>query len=326
MWPDEDIDVASLLVPVDVANTAGVLQSITENGSALPEDPNPAWNSSANYNTLGFRVHSPVTHRVYENLKTDGSNTGKDPTLAVNRTTAAGVGTYWFDVGPTNKYAAFDGRVNTQLSAASPLTIVLTPGAFNQFALLGIDADTIAWTVRDAHGGTVIASLPTTPLEGSMPGDYYEYFFDPFKPQTRYVASDLEPYSSSEITLTLTKGTGPVKLGMFAIGDARPIGIPSRDAVVTPADYSLIETNAYGETTIRKRPFATGMTITTHLEIGEANVVLDTIQQVLGTPVLLIGSKAALYEWMTCFGLVSAQLSAPDHGFAKLSITQKGLI
>lgn len=320
---DDDLDVASILVPVDAVNTPGVIASITAGGVELPEDPNPAWAAGTTY-AEGDRVHSPTTHRVYESLK--NANTGKDPTLPANRTTAAGVGTWWLEVGPTNRTAMFDGLVSSQTSAATPLVIKMTPGAFNGFALFGIDADQFEVTVRDAPGGNVLYSEPMAPLEGSMPGDYYEYFFSRFKPLTRLVRSGIEPYGSAEIELTLVKGSGEVKLGMYAIGDMRPIGIPQRDASVEPIDYSYVKTDAYGNTEVKKRAFATGMSITTKMEKEEAAVVLDTVQQVLGTPVVVVGSQAMFYEWMTVFGLLSARMSPADYPHVTLNATVKGLI
>lgn len=320
---DDDLDVASILVPVDVVNTAGVLQSVTAAGVALAEDTNTAWASGTTY-TTGQRVYSASTHRVYESLK-DG-NLGKDPTLAANRLTAAGVGTWWYDVGPTNRTAMFDGLVSSQTSASSPLVITLTPGAFNGFALFGIDADAIAVTVKNAPGGTVVWSLPTTTLEGSMPADYYEWAFDRYKPLTRYTASNLPAYGASEITITLTKATGAIKLGMLAIGDMRPIGIPQRDASVEPIDYSYVKTDAYGNTEVKKRAYATGMSITTKMDKEEAAVVLDTVQQVLGTPCVVVGSQSNTYAWMTVFGLVSGRMSPAEYPYVTLSVTVKGLI
>jgi len=270
------------------------------------------------------RVHSATTHRVYESLK-DG-NLGKDPTVPSNRTTATGVGTWWIEVGPTNRVAMFDGLVSTQTSAASPLVITLAPGAFNGFALFGIDADSFAVEVRDAPGGNIIYSEPTTALEGSMPADYYEYFFARFKPLTQMIRTKIDPYGTAQIVLTLTKATGPVKLGMFAIGDMRPVGIPQRDAVAEPIDYSYIKTDAYGNTEVKKRVNATGLSITAKMDKEEAGAALDVVKQVLGTPCVVAGSEAQFYEWLTVFGLLSARMSAADYPHAELSITVKGLI
>lgn len=321
---DDDDDVCSILVPVDVTNTAGVLSSVTAGGVALPEDTNPAWASGTTY-TAGQRVHLVSTHRVYEATGASG-NSNKDPSLQANQYNAAGIATFWIDIGPTNKFAMFDGLINSQTAANSPLVITMTPGAFNGFALFGIDADSFSVTVKDAPGGNVIYSESTTPLEGSMPGDYYEYFFDRFKPMTQFIRSGIEPYGSSEITLTLNKGSGQIKLGMFAIGDLRPIGIPQRDAKVEPQDFSYIKQDAFGNATIKKRPNATNMSISAVMGREEASTVLDTVQEVLGIPVVVVGSEAMFYEWMLAFGPISASMSPNPYPYVTISISVRGFI
>lgn len=321
---DDDLDACSILVPVDVINTAGVLSSVTSNGTALAEDTNPAWSNAATY-TGGQRVHLVSTHRVYEATGA-ANNTGKDPSLPANQYNAAGQATFWIDVGPTNKYAMFDGLITTQTAAASPLVITLRPGAFNNFSMFAIDADTFSVTVKDAPGGAVIYSEGTTQLEGSMPGDYYDYFFETYKPLTQFSRSNIEPYSASEITLTLTKASGPVKLGMFAIGDLRPIGIPQRDTKVEPQDFSYFKQDAFGNSTVKKRANATGMSISCVMDIEEAGPVLDTVKEVLGVPVVVVGSTKMMYEWLTVFGLVSASMTPNPYPYVTISLTVKGFI
>lgn len=321
---DYDDDALSVLVPLDVTNTGGVLSSVTAAGVALAEDTNPAWASGTTY-AAGARVYLLSTHRVYESVQ--AGNLGKDPSLPANQYNASGVATWWIDIGPTNKYAMFDGLITSQTATASPLVITLTPGSFNGFALFGIDADSFSVTVKDAPGGNVIYSEPTTPLEGSMPPDYYEYFFDlRFKPLRQLIRSNLEPYGSSEITLTLNKGSGQVKLGMFAIGDLRPMGIPQRDAKVEPQDFSYFKQDAFGNSTVKKRANATGMSISCVMGIDEAGTVLDTVKEVLGTPVVVVGSTKTMYEWLTVFGLISGSMTPNPYPYVTLSITVKGFI
>lgn len=320
----ESDDICSILAPITITPT--LITTMAANGTAVPEDPTSPWSSSESY-AIGDRRHVVSTHRVYEAAKNMTAGSGaKDPTVPANQFDAAGSISYWIDAGPTNKFAMFDGVVSTQTSVASPLVLTLKPGYFNGLALFGIDADTINLVVKDQPGGTVIYSH-SGPLEGSAPADYYEYCFDPFKPQTKFIATGIDPYYSAEVTLTLTKGGGqPVKLGMFAIGDLRPIGAPLRGASVEPVDYSYISTDAFGTTTVKKRNNATGMQISAKMEIEDANSVLDTIQQVLGVPVVVVGSSATMYEAMTVFGLVSARQQYDDYGMPTINITVKGLI
>lgn len=319
---DDDNDTCSILVPVDIINTAGVIQSVTANGATLAEDTNPAWISTETYAAdrtvyKGFRVYASTGK---------SGNLNKDPSLAVNQYTASGEPNFWIDIGPTNRTTMFDGLINSQTSAASPLVFTLRPGAFNGFALFGIEADTYSITVKDAPNGNLIYSEPTTPLEGSMPGDYYEYFFDRFKPLTQFIRSGIEPYGSAEITVTLNKATGPVRLGMFAIGDMKPVGIPQREAVVTPGTFTYFKQDAYGNATIRKRPNATSMQIPCVTDIESANTIKADLDSVSATPVVVIGSESPMYEWMTTFGLVSADISPNPFPYVTIKLSVKGFI
>lgn len=317
----ESDDICSVLAPIAI--TPAMITSMTAAGVAMPEDTHPAW-SAANF-AVGDRVYKASTHRVYEAAQVMTSAAPKDPETPANRFNAAGEVTYWIDAGPTNKYAMFDSVVSTPTVGASPLVITLTPGYMNGFALFGLDGDSLAVTVKDAPGGTVIYSH-SVPLEGSAPADYYEYFFDRFKPQTQFIATGIDPYNAAEITLTLTKGSGNAQIGMFAIGDMRPIGAPLRGASVEPVDYSYTSIDAFGNLTTKKRSNATGLNISCKMNIEDANAVLDTVKELLGIPVVVVGSTATMYEALTVFGLVSARQQYDDFGEPVINITVKGTI
>jgi hypothetical protein len=220
----------------------------------------------------------------------------------------------------------FDGLISSATEMASPAVITLNPGQFNGFALIGIDADTFSAQVTDGPGGNIVYNEPETSLEGSQPTDYYEYFFGRFKPLTRLVRANIDPYANAQLKITLTKANGLVKLGMLAVGDMQPSGIPQRDATVEPQDFSVVKQDGFGRVQVKKRANATGMSITTKMDKEDAGAVLESIKDVLGVPVVVIGSEAAQYEWMTVFGLVSARMTPDDFPFVTLSMTVRGLI
>lgn len=320
---DDDTDACSILVPVDIVGTPGGIISITAGGVELPEDPNPAYDPATTY-AEGARVHSPVTRRVYESAKP--GNTGHDPDVLSNQFNAAGVLTWWYDVGPTNRVAMFDGQITTPTVAASPLVISLAPGAFNGFAVFGVEADSYTFVADSGADGDVIYSEPTTSLDSTQPADYYEYFFDRPKPLKQFIRSGIEPYGSARMTFVLTSGSGQVKLGMFAIGDLRPVGIPQRDAMVEPNDFSYIKQDAFGNARIQKRPNATNLSVSAVLPIEDANAVLDTIKEVQGTPVVVVASQARMYEWLLAFGPISAKMTPVPYPDATVQISVKGFI
>lgn len=314
----EATDSINIMAPTAITDAMITASSIS------PEDSTAAWSSATAY-VVGDRVHMVSTHRVYEALQ---ASTNKDPSVQANQINAAGEGTYWLDVGPTNLWAMFDTTVSTQSTDASPLSVTLTPGAFNGFALFGLDGDHIHIVAKTAPGGTIYYEYDED-LEDSAPPDYYEYFYDPFKPQTQLIATGLLPYASAEITITITKTTGDAKIGMAAIGLFSSIGAPLRGASAEPIDYSFISTDQFGTTTIRKRRNATGMSISGKADVTDASNILDIVKRLLGTPAVVIGSTKENYLGLTAFGLVSGRMVyAADNAVDEvtLNLTVKGLV
>lgn len=317
---DGATDACSVLAPLNINSSR--IESIRAAGVLMPEDGSPVWNAGTTYG-LGARVHVPEVRRVYESAA--ANNVGKDPTLTANQFNASGTTTWWIELGPTNRSAMFDSIISTPTAAPSPLEIILKPGAFNGIAMFGLDADSIAISVAEGDGGPTIYSY-AAPLEGSAPADYYEYFFEPFKPQTQFIATGLEPYATARVTIRLTKGSGLAKIGMLALGDLQPLGVPQRGASVEPIDYSYVSTDNFGNTTVKRRNSATGMAVQCRMNIDDANQVLRSVQNLLGVPVVVIGSRAVNYEAMTVFGLLSGRLQYDNYREPTLNLTVKGLI
>jgi hypothetical protein len=314
-------DYTSILVPVTLDDSR--ITSITENGVPLAEDDEPAWVAGTTY-AEGDRVHVVSTHRVYESLK--AGNTGKDPTKPASRFNVSGTPTWWAEVGPTNRRAAFDGLISTPTAGASPLVFTLRPGPFNGFALFGLEGDSTEITARTAPGGPIIYMTGDTPLEGSAPADWYEYFFDPFKPMTQFVATGIQPYGASELTITIRKGSGDAKVGMIAVGDMKAIGVPERNSRVSPKTYAYIAEDGYGNTTIRRRPSATNLSLALKVPLENADDVIQTVQNLLDVPVVVVGSVAQYHTKMSTFGLVSGEMDYSTYPDRTLNLSVRGFI
>ncbi len=303
--------------------TLFVLKAITITDSMLvsttvPENDYPAYNPATTY-AVGNRCISTTTHRIYESQK--ASNTNHDPTDINNRIES---NPWWLDVGPTNRHAMFDGEVSTQTIAASSMTVVIRPGFFNAFLLAGMEGEELAVTVKDAPGGNVIYSY-TGDLEASAPADYYEHFYDPFKPQTYFMANDIEAYQDAEITVTVTSSSGSVKVGVLGIGDLRPLGKTQYGAKAKPRTFSYIKIDEYGNNTIKRRKRAKDLSVTAWIDRSEADWVLQTLMDVLDVPcfyvVYLPGTDG---PW--AYGLGSGEISYDYPKDCLLTVDVQGLI
>ena len=305
-----------ILVPITL--TDAMLSSST---IAEPAAGETVWNAATSY-TVGQRCILTATHRVYENLIAGVNATSPDQALT-------GATPRWLDYGPTLRWAAFDGVVNTPSTATTSFTYVLLPGFFNAIAFYGVDGATITVSIKDAPGGTVFYTYSGALLE--PPVDYYDYYFGVIRGLSKLVLSDILLYANPEVTITVT-GVGTVEAGMIALGDLRPliseggIGGTQQGASAEPFTYSYINTDAFGRTSIVRRHSATNMRASVVLPKTDADAALATVQSVLDVPAAWIATDAEGYAGLNVFGLGSGSLGYEGPNHAVLNINVKGFI
>ena len=307
-----------VLVPISI--TAAMISSST---AAEPGPGESAWNAATSY-TLGQEVILASTHRVYENVVAGVDAVSPDLSVAI-------AAPHWIDKRPTNKWAAFDGQINTQTAVVTPLTYVLLPGIFNAIALYGLDGATIAVSVKDAPGGTVIYTYTGDLVEPPM--DHYDYYFGRIKELTKVLCRDIVPWENPEVTITITAAGGvTVKAGMIAMGDLRSLittegeGGVQYGATAQPNTYSYISTDEFGVTKIVKRTSSTDLEIRVQVPKDDTDSALATMQEVLDVPAAWIGSDAAGYTGLNVFGLSSGSVAYDGPNHSIISIKVKGFI
>lgn len=276
--------------------------------SGPPETDYAAYAAGTTY-ALGARVIRTATHRVYESLA--ASNLGNTPETSPTK---------WLDIGPTNKWALFDSVVGTKTSVASPLTVVIAPGAVNAIALLELAGTSVTVAMTSATGGGTVYSQ-TIGLDASEVGDYYEYFFGPFIQRTSVVLTDLPPYADGVITVTLTGST--VSLGVCAVGLSTDLGGTEYGATAGITDYSIKTKDAFGNTTLTQRSYAKRTTCKLWLRKGDVNRVHRKLADLRATPCVWVGVEDDALEPLTVFGFYKdfqVEVSYPQAALCSLEI------
>ncbi|NRR28895.1 hypothetical protein HSX11_01735 [Oxalobacteraceae bacterium] len=301
----------SILIPITI--TPAMLTS-----STLVEDDYLDWSGATTY-ALGARCIK--SHRIYESQV--AGNIGHDPDDPVNQ---FGTVVYWNDVGPTNRWAMFDGEVSTQSIAATSITVVVKPGNFNSIYLGGLGAANLSVVVKNAPGGTVIFTH-TGSLEGSAPPDYYEWCFDPFSPLRSKILANIPAYNQMELTLTLSAAAGaPVKCGVLAVGFLRRLGRTQQGAEAKPKNYGYIDVDAYGKTTVKKGKSATDMTASAVIASREARMVQEILAGAIYVPCMVSCSDNPDYSGLNTFGLVSGKVVYRTPDTSEISVSVEGSI
>lgn len=297
------------LVPTALTDSMLVSSTVPEPAAGEAE-----WNSATAYTAGQTGIILAATHRKYKALQ---ANTNKSPADPVN------LNVYWVDDGPTLRWAMFDGGTSFQTTGTGPLTVVVKPGFCSSIYLGGLEADGLEVTYKDAPGGTVIRHVVDS-LEGSEPGDWWEYWFAPFKPRTDYLITGLPPYSQCEVTITLT-GSGTLKCGIASFGDVRDVGKAQYGAKASPRSYSTVKTTN-GVSSIVRRRAGNDLSLVNWAKLEDANAIHAALMDLLDVPCLWIGTDLPNYNGLRSWGLGKGTISYdyPQDIFVTIEVT--GLI
>lgn len=257
-----------------------------------PDTGESVYNAGTTY-ALGAQVISTSTHRVYESLQ--ASNTGNPlPVPPLTETD------WWIEVGVTNRWASLDAARNTQSVGASPMVVVIEPGArINSVAVMGMEADTLR--IEMINGGAVVYDK-SFDLKLRRVRDGYEYCFKPFGLQQSVLQFDLPPFFAAQVRVTLTRSTGTVKLGSVFVGNYIHMGDMQSGADNDGLNFSVIDRDVYGTATLVPRRSIPVTTQTCLIEKQYVTDLLDARTRLNAVPAVWSGlDDRGSSDWFEAF-------------------------
>jgi hypothetical protein len=280
------------------------------NSSTAPENDHAAWSGATTY-AAGDRCIKTSTHRIYESAQ--AANLNHDP--------ATDDGTWWLDVGPTNRWAMFDQAVGSQTSQATPLTVEIEPGAvIAGLALLDVEAATATITMTSVAGGGTVYSATHDMIDGADLLDWYAYFFDDIVPRDTLIIDDLPAYADGILTVALVAAT-TARCGTLAIGSLAEIGQPLAGAGIGIIDYSRKTTDDWGITTFVERSFAKRIEVGVMIDAAAVDYVARVLAAVRATPCVWIVAEA--YSSLVLYGIArdwGIDIAYPTHAVGRLTL------
>lgn len=216
--------------------------TLTASSVAEPADGEQLYNDTATY-AAGDEVISTDTHRVYESL-TDANEGNPLPVLPDTATD------HWIDVGPTQKFAAFDLDQNTATEAPSPYTFTITPGQrVNTFGAAGVIADECTVVVKK---GSDVRSTSTITLRRRRTTGWYSYWTGAFIQTPSFVFHDLAAVSGCTVEVTFTRSAGNVVVASAVLGSFIEVGDVESEAESDARNFSTVERSVYGDAKMNK--------------------------------------------------------------------------
>lgn len=272
----------------------------------------PAWSAATTYAKDAYVDYG--TH-IYQSLV--NSNLNKQPNISP---------TDWILVGPDNTHAMFDNQVSTQTSSTTPLIVTVAPGkVVNSLAFLNLEGSSLNVVMTDGAGGPTVYSS-TTNLDDTIILDWYMYFFEEYNPRTEVILTGIPSYTNGRITMTLT-GTSPVKIGNFIYGTIYELGKTQYGASAGILDYSVKQTDDFGNTTFVQRAYSKRMEASIFMDNSDIAFNQRLLASVRATPVVWIGSTESTYSPLVVFGFYkefNIDIQYPTSSMCSLTI--EGLI
>lgn len=264
----------------------------------------------------GTHTATAQVHRRY--LSQQASNTGHPP--------AIDDGTWWLNIGPTNRWAMFDVLRNTGTVGTSPMTIVLTPGQrVDALGLVGLVADSVRVKVTVA---AVDVFDETRSLLRRNTTSWYEYFFGAFAYRSAVGFFELPPYVNGVITITLTRSSGNVTCGGLVLGTAVDLGETEAQAEDDALNFSIVERDDYGNSELiprRSVPTSVQRVLCPKERVNKARALRD---QLNATPALWSGlddDESDYFEAVLILGVYKRfriGLDHPHHAIIDLTLEE----
>ena len=237
--------------------------------------------------------------------------------------------TWWLDLGADNKHAMFDLVIGTSTTALETMTVVIKPGeTFDSIALINLDAAVAKVTIRDGVSGPIVYER-TAGLSGVNVQDWYQYFFyDPLLKQTQVIFDQIPPYINAHITLKVDASPGKsASIAQIVYGNLSDIGITQYGVNAGIVDYSVKNTDEFGNVSFVKRAYSKRVSAQVIVENNQLNRVQNYLYSIRATPAVWLASDdptfqeaLIVYGWYRDF---STDISYPT--FSMMSIEIEGL-
>lgn len=233
--------------------------------------------------TYTYSAASPVQvtylNRTYEIIATTTVNT----TLPTSTSP-----TYWFDVGPSNRWGAFDYLRNSTSKVKDQMVISVATGSrVDSAVLVGLtEIGNAVVTVYSPTTGTTIYNTSRN-LTTKSSTTWYDYFFTSSGSIKSAVFSSLPPYTDAIVSVVLTGGN--VGCGGIILGKAQELGTLQRGATSEIINFSTVTRDIFGNATMVQRRNIPKTNQTLYLDKSYINAVRLVRDELNATPAAWVG-------------------------------------
>ena len=294
--------------------------------------------STGTEQTAGATVTMTIASPCVVSWTAHGLPNGSSLTLSTTGALPTGltVGTTYYVVGAAantfNLAATLGGSaINTTGSqsgvhtAIADLCVVVSPGICNGVATM--DVSGVSAVKCEMFNGATLVYTETKTVDNTFISNWYEYFFEPYDVFNDLLFGPLPPYPSATVKLTFTPTSAgsTIHCGSALYGNTVELGTVEYGASAGIEDYSRIETDDFGITTIVERGFLKHASYSVNIETAQFRRVFSTLAALRATPSVWVASDEVNLSPLNAYGLPTFNTNVPYYGYINCTIEIKGI-
>lgn len=287
--------------------------------SSIPEpDAGEVVWTAGTYSTGERRINT-TTHKIYEVIASP--STTDDPIVGVNADPPT-----WIEIGPTNRWAMFNGVIADKSTATDSMAVTIEPGTlFNGVAAFGIsNVSAVTITMTDPVAG-VVYSRDVDMNDYDEISDFYDYFFEPITRRTEFAYFDLPAYVNASLTVAAS-GSGTIAIGELITGRQISLGVATYGASFKLLDFSRKEKDEFGRFTITPRRTSKLTDFDFVVLKSRTGYVFNQLSQLTTVPCVYAGEPESDFDSTITYGYyVDATINIETPSYNKCTLQIEGL-
>jgi hypothetical protein len=249
-----------------------------------------AWSSTTSYN-----INNVVRYkdRVYQSVF-NGANLNRDP--IINNVDLATEVKYWVEIAILNRWAAFDTKSNTQTRGEGfILSYRFTPNeTFDSIGFTNVDVDYITVQIMDTSPEVELYRQTRYSRGTRVFTNWYEWATLPFPDGDNMLFRNIPPLANKEVRISFVKTSttenfDPPKVGGIILGKAVDVGAIELGATLPFIDYSVINTDEFGNTSFLKRNSFNGFDGYLRAPAVKMNSIISLRKTITSSPTIFSG-------------------------------------
>jgi hypothetical protein len=251
---------------------------------------------------------------------------------ATTTQTPSATATEWFDIGPANRYAAFDLQfgadkyrvIETKTTNADTITYTLESlTRITSMGFFGLSAASISIVGTVATTGDVANINYTLKDSTDYSGSMFRWLFVPQSLERKYINFNLNIPAGATVVVTITNTGGVAKVGSLTMGIYDSYGTMGTDAARANRSRSIKETSGT-LTSLLRRTASAKVSYPVTLQDYQSDPFWRLVEDMEG-----VGGVFAAPDdnpELTVYGFItSAQTTAKVHGLTRLKLEVESL-